>query len=232
MIQFKTKYEGDIVKRACKYAIGQIFIPLIVVAVIFFGLGIANFILSKNIVAGVLWIVFSLIYIPIVYFVVYLTQTNKYKSLYLKQIDKDLNLVDCCEFYEDSISLLTLAEKEGYSKELDREDLTYIDFVSVIEKSNEYIFTKKHSVIVIVPKESLIEGTIEDFNMLLTKKYGKYFKKITNKDIIEVKNNQTMQNEQKNEISNKSENNDSDENTNETTNNDVSENLTTESSDN
>ena len=171
MIEFKTKYDKKFIDKACKITISQILIPLIVLAIGFFALSIYYFV-SNHIIIGMIWVIFSIVYIPLTYFITFISQITKYDKLYLKENKKGSFLVDTYQFDEDSVLLSTDLDDKNISKI----DTNYKYFLKVVETKNDYIMYKTRTAIFVLPKESITVGTNEEFQALLKTHFGKKYK--------------------------------------------------------
>ena len=193
MIEFKNKYDKKFIDKACRISISQILIPLIVVAIGFFALSIYYFV-ADHIIIGLIWLVLSIVYIPLTYFITIITQISKYDKLYLKENKNGKFLVDTYQFDEDSVLLSTDLDEKNISKV----DTDYKYFLKVIETKTDYIMYKNKSSIFILPKESITVGTLEEFQELLKTHFADRYK-------CKIKNKSTESNETPSETKNNEE---------------------------
>lgn len=168
MVEFQTKYDKDIIKKASIYSTHQILIPLLVVSLGFLILSIVNF-ADHNIAVGIIWLVLTFVYIPFTYFITYFSQITKYANMYLKDNGEKIQPVDTYTFDKKSIKFSTDAGTKNISSEI----TDYDYFIKVKEKRDEFISYKTKTQICIIPKNSLTKGTIKEFKELLAEHYGK-----------------------------------------------------------
>ena len=171
MIEFKTKYDKRIISKACKISISQILIPLIIIAIGFFCLSIVSFV-QNNIISGIIWLVFAFCYIPFTYFIVLISQISKYDRLYLKENNKENQVIDTYVFQNKNIKIST----DLGDKNLSRMETDYDFFVKVVETKEDFILFKRKSAIFVLPKSSITQGTLQEFEELMSKKYSENFR--------------------------------------------------------
>lgn len=168
MIQFNSKYNSNLTTKVNKFQMKKLFWVFVIFSLFLIGIGVLG-IIDGDIFAGSLLVFIGVFYIPLVW---WLTKA------FQKKLDKSNSIMsnETEQFYKFDENKFSISEKKGeeYRAEV---EATYNYFYKVVEDKDNYFLFQSRVQIHVVPKDTLVDGTLEEFNKLLESKLGNKFKK-------------------------------------------------------
>ncbi len=167
MVVFKSKLNQSVLKKLNAFQLKRIKWLIIVIVLLFLGLGLFNLFYSDKIV-GIVWIVGAIIYVPLVIL---------FTKLGIKKYAKTMSVVSD-ETYEeytfdtDEIQIVTTKGDNFYS--LIKAKYNYL--YKVIEGKDCFILYISMNQAHTILKKDLVEGSIEELNELLRSNLNNKFK--------------------------------------------------------
>lgn len=168
MVIVESTLDENVTKALNKASFKKLTILMLVVSLIFILLGIMN-IFNDNLVGGFIWIIVGILYMPLV---MLLTKINQ------KRINKTLSIlsVETKERYEFNNEFILIQQQKGedYSCET-KAKYNYI--FQVLETNDDFILYISNVQAHVVPKNKIIEGTVEELREILSNNLKDKYKK-------------------------------------------------------
>lgn len=168
MVIVESTLDENVTKALNKASFKKLTILMLVVSLIFILLGIMN-IFNDNLVGGLIWIIVGILYMPLV---ILLTKINQ------KRINKTLSIlsVETKERYEFNNEFILIQQQKGedYSCET-KAKYNYI--FQALETNNDFILYISNVQAHVVPKNKIIEGSVEELREILSNNLKEKYKK-------------------------------------------------------
>lgn len=166
MIVFETKFNENVTTNINKHTMKKISWVYVLTSALFIFLGVMDVVGGNNFGWGL--IVFGVLFFPLCFLLTKIIQKNLNKTMtILSDNTQEKYVFDDKKFYIEQI------KGENYKGTT---EATYDYFFKVEEtKTHYFLYISKHQAHV-VPKEDIIQGTIEECNHLLSYNLGPKFK--------------------------------------------------------
>ncbi len=167
MVKFVTKFNGEITMDLNKHVLKKLLLPLIIIALLFTGCGINSIISDGDWIFGIVIIAFGVLYVPIVWLLTRIIQKRHNKSMYIMS--------------EETISTFTFTEDKMCIEEVKCDkykanvEASYEYLYKVDETATHYFLYISKQQCHVIPKCDLVEGTLEELNILLFNNLGPKF---------------------------------------------------------
>lgn len=166
MIEFRTKLDETKFKKLSNFQFKKILLPLILISILVITCGIIN-IIQKNIVFGVLWIIFGTLYIPCILLITKILQ-KKF------DIDKQISHNNADETYFFNEFMVTIIQTDG--KDFNAKGTyRYIDLYKIYKTKTDYIIYLNKDFVRIVPINSLVQGMTAELDKILKAQLKNHF---------------------------------------------------------
>lgn len=169
MVIVESTLDENVTKTLNKVSFKRLSILLIIISLVFILLGIMN-ILDDDIFGGVIWIVVGILYVP---FVILLTKIIQKKS------NKTMSLlsVETKERYQFDVEYITIYQQKG--EDFYSETKTKYNYLfKAIETEGEFVLYISNVQAHVIPKNKIIEGTIEELREILSNNLKEKYKKL------------------------------------------------------
>ena len=167
MVKFETKFSGNVSRTLSVRSMKKLWWVYAIFSVLFILFGVLN--LESDRIFGIAMIVFGLLFTPLCIVLTRLLQ---------KKVDKSMSVMseETLETYTFDENVFTIVQEKGESYRAEtRADYTY--FNKVEENDTHYFLYLSSMQCHVIPKNSITEGTLEEFNGIMIEKLGLRFKR-------------------------------------------------------
>lgn len=167
MVKFNSVFDASITQAANKHQLKRLGWIFVVIPALFILLGVWD-VVDGYVVSGVTWIVFGVLFYPLV---------NWLTKVFQKRINKSMSIMseetkEEYQFYEDH---LVIIQTKGEDFKATTET-KYNYFFEVIETETHYFMYISKTQVHVVQKDKITEGTLEELNGILSNQLKEKFK--------------------------------------------------------
>lgn len=170
MIRFECRLNAKSTKEINKFWFKKILWLIFTVSILLLVIGLCGFFCSENNNdrnLAIAYIILSVLIFPLTYFIIMIGQL--FENRFSKSVYDGTD--EIYEFGKDGLQL-----KQTSDKLYCQSDYKYSYFYKVYETKTHYILYISLRQCHIVPKNSIVEGTVDELNELLNRNLGKKFK--------------------------------------------------------
>ncbi len=175
MVKFETKFNGNVSRELSVRSMKKLWWVYAFFSALFIFIGVLNLnsmifgIAMIDMIFGIAMIVFGVLFAPLCIMLTRLLQ---------KKVDKSMSVMseETYEIYTFDENFFTIVQEKGESYRSEtRADYTY--FNKVEENDTHYFLYLSSMQCHVIPKNSITEGTLEEFNKILAENLGLRFKR-------------------------------------------------------
>lgn len=169
MVIVESVLDENVTKALNKVSLKRLSILLIIVSLVFILFGIMN-ISDDDLYGGIIWIVVGILYIPLVMLLTKLIQKRSNKTMSLISVETK-------ERYQFDNEYIVISQQKGedfFSETKAKYNYLY----KAIESDNEFVLYISNVQAHIVPKNKIVEGTVEELRDILKNNLNDKYKRI------------------------------------------------------